>query len=68
MHLRAGKRRILANDTAKRFTDGRCFCCVGSNYRAAEYAARKKAQMFNVARAEVKGVGTGTGSKESGKD
>jgi len=34
----------------------------------AECAARKRAQMFNVAGAEVKEAGTSSGYKESGKD
>ena len=63
----AGRRRISAEERAKRFTDGRCLNCGGFNHRAAECAATKKAQMFKAAGAEVKEVGTGTGSEESGK-
>jgi len=48
--------------------DGRCLYCGGFNHWAAECAARKEAQMFKAARAEVKEVGTKEGSKESGKD
>jgi len=36
------------------------------NYRAAECVARKKAQTFQAAGAELKEEGTGTGSEESG--
>jgi len=68
MDFSAGKRRISAEERAKRFADGRCFYCGGFNHRAAECAARKKAQTFKAAGAEVKEVGTKGGSEESGKD
>jgi len=67
MDLSAGRRRISMEERAKRFMDGRCLCCGGFNHRAAECAARKKAQTFKASGAEVKEVGTGTGSEESGK-
>jgi len=68
MDLSAGKRRISAEERAKRFADGRCLYCGGFNHRAAECAARKKAQTFKAAGAEVKEVGTKDGSEELGKD
>jgi hypothetical protein len=68
MDLSAGKRRISAEERTKRFADGRCLYCGGFNHRAAECAARKKAQTFKAAGAEVKEVGTKEGSEESGKD
>jgi len=68
MDLSAGKRRILAEERAKRFADGRCLYCGGFNHRAAECAARKKAQTFKESGAEVKEVGTKEGFEESGKD
>jgi len=68
MDLSAGKRRISAEERAKRFADGRCLYCGGFNHRAAECAARKKAQTFKAAGAEIKEVGTKEGSEESGKD
>jgi hypothetical protein len=68
MDLSAGKRRILAEERAKRFADRRCLYCGRFNHRAAECAARKKAQTIKTAGAEVKEVGTKEGSKESGKD
>jgi hypothetical protein len=68
MDLSAGKRRISAEERAKRFTDGRCLYGGGFNHRAAECAARKKAQTFKASGAEVKEVGTQGGSEESGKD
>ena len=64
MDLSAGRKRISAEERAKRFTDGRCLYCGGFNHRAAECAARKKAQTIKAAGAEVKEVGTGTGSEE----
>jgi len=67
MDLSAGKRRISAEERAKRFADGRCLYCGGFNHRAAECAGRKKAQTFKAAGAEVKEVGTKDGSEESGK-
>jgi len=68
MDLSAGKRRILAEERAKRFADGRCLYCGGFNHRAAECAARKKTQTFKASGAEVKEVGTKESSEESGKD
>jgi len=68
MDLSAGRRRISDGERAKRFADGRCLYCGGFNHRAAECAARKKAQTFKAAGAEVKEVGTKDGSEESGKD
>jgi len=68
MDLSAGRRRISAEERAKRFTDGRCLYCGGFNHRAAECAARKKAQMFKAAGAEVKEVRTRAGPEESGKE
>jgi len=68
MDLSAGKRRISAEERAKRFADGRCLFCGGFNHKAAECAARKKAQTFKASGAEVKEVGTKEGSEESGKD
>jgi len=68
MDLSAGKRSISAEERAKRFADVRCLYCVGFNNSAAECAARKKAQTFKVAGAEVKEVGTKEHSEDSGKD
>ena len=68
MDLSAGKRRISTEERAKRFADGRCLYCGGFNHRAAECAARKKAQTFKASGAEIKEVGTKEGSEESGKD
>jgi hypothetical protein len=68
MDLSVGKRRISAEERAKRFADGRCLYCGGFNHRAAECAARKKAQTFKASGAEVKEGGTKEGSEESGKD
>ena len=68
MDLSAGKRRISAEERAKRFADGRCLYCGGFNHRAAEYTPRKKAQTFEAAGVKVKEVGTKEGSEESGKD
>jgi len=68
MHLSEGKRRISTEERVKRFADGRCLYCGGFNHRAAESSARKKAQTFKVAAAEMKEVGTKEGSDESGKD
>jgi len=64
----AGGRRISAEDRAKRFTDGCCLYCGAFNHRAAECAARKKAQMVMAAGAEVNEVGTRTGSEQLGKE
>ena len=68
MNGSAGKRMISAEDIARRFADGRCLSCGEFNHRAAQCAARKKAQTFKVAGAEEEQVGTGTGSEESGED
>jgi hypothetical protein len=68
MDLSAGKRRISAEERAKRFADGWCLYCGGFNHRAAECVARKKAQTFKASGAEVKEVGTKESSEESGKD
>jgi len=68
MDLSAGKSWISAEERAKRFADGRCLYCGRFNHRAAECAARKKAQTFKASGAEVKEVGTEEGFKESGKD
>jgi hypothetical protein len=53
MDLSAVKRRISAEESEKRFVDGRCVYCGGLNYRAAEYAARKEAQTFKATGVEV---------------
>jgi hypothetical protein len=68
MDLSAGKRRISAEERAKRFADGRCLYGGGSNHRVAECSARKKAQTFKASRIEVKEVVTKEGSEESGND
>jgi len=68
MDLSARKRRISAEERAKRFVDVRCLYCGGFNHRVAQCAARKKAQTFKAAGAEIKEVGTKEGSEESGKD
>jgi len=68
LYFSAAKRRISAEERAKRFADGRCLYCGGFNHRAADCAARKKAQMLKVAGAEIKNVGTKEGPEESGKD
>jgi len=68
MDLSAVNRRISTEERAKRFVDGRCLYCGGFNHRAAECTARKKAQTFKAAGAEVKEVGTKDGSEETGKD
>jgi hypothetical protein len=68
MDLSAGRRRISAEERVKRFADGRCLYCGGFNHRAAECAARKKAQTFKEVGVEVKEVGTKEGTEESGKD
>jgi hypothetical protein len=66
--LSAGKRRISAEERAKRSADGRCLNCRGFDHRAAECVARKKAQTFKAAGAVVKEVETKECSEESGKD
>jgi hypothetical protein len=68
MDLSAGKRRISAEERAKRFADGRCLYCGEFNHRAAECAARKKAPTFKASGAEVNDVGTKDSSKESEKN
>jgi hypothetical protein len=68
MDLSAGKRRISAEERAKRFADGRCLYCGGSNHRAAECAGRKNAQTFKAAGVEIKEVGTKEGTEDSGQD
>ena len=68
MDLSAGRRRISAEETAKRGTVARCLNCGGFNHSAAERASRKKAQMFSAAGAEVKKVVTRTGFEESGTE
>ena len=68
MDLSAGRRGISAEERATRFTHGRCLYCGGLNHRAAECAARKKAQRFKAAGAKVNEEGPRTGSEESGKD
>jgi len=56
---------ISREERAKTFADERCLYCGGFKQRAVECAARKNAQMFKAAGAEVKEIGTGTGSDES---
>jgi len=68
MNLSAGRRKISAEERAKRFTDGRCLYIGRFNHRAVDRAARRKAQTFKAAVAEVEEVGSGTGSEESGKE
>jgi len=68
MDLSAGRKMISVEESAKRFTDGRCLYCGGFNHRAAECVARTKAQTFKEAGAELKGVGTRTGAEESGTE
>jgi hypothetical protein len=68
MGLSTDKRRISAEECAKRFADGRCFNYRGFIHRAAECAARKKARMFKAAGAETNKVGTKECSEESGKE
>ena len=68
MDLSTSRRTISTEKRAMRFADGRCLYCGGFNHRAAECAARKKAQTFNAAGAENKEVGTREDSEESGKD
>jgi len=67
MDLSAGRRRISAEERAKRFADGRCLYCGGFNHRVVECGARKKDQTFKASGAKVKEVGTKEGSEESGK-
>jgi len=63
-----GTRRISAEERAKRFTDGSCLYCGGYNHRLPDWAARKQAQTFKAAGAEVQEVGTGTGPEELGNE
>jgi len=62
------KRRNSVEERVKRFTDRRCLYCGRFNHRAADCAARKKVQMLKAVGAEVKDIGTGTGSEEMGKE
>jgi len=68
LDLSAGRRRISAEERAKRFTDGRCLYCGGFNHRATECAAKEKASTFKAAGPEEKDVGTGTGPEKSEKE
>jgi hypothetical protein len=68
MDLSVDKRRILAEERAKRFVDGRSLYCGGLNHRVVECVARKKAWTFTAAGTEVKEIGTEEDSEESGKD
>jgi hypothetical protein len=68
MDLSTGKRRMAVEERAKRFANVRCLYCGGFNHRAAECAARKKAQTFKAAGVEINGVETKEDSEESGKD
>jgi len=68
MDLSPGRRKIPAEERAKRYTDGRCVYCGGFNDMAAECVARKKVQTFKAAGADGMEVGTGAGSKELGKE
>jgi len=58
----------LAEERGRKFADGRGLYCGGFNHRAADCAARRKAQMFEAAGAEIKDILTKEGSEESGKD
>jgi hypothetical protein len=53
MDLSVSKRRISAEQRAKRFADDWCLYYGGFNHRAAECAARMKAQTFKAAGAEI---------------
>jgi len=66
--LGAGKRRISSEERANRFTDRRCLYCGGFNHTAAEWTARKSAQMVHTAGAEVNEVGTRSGLESKGKE
>jgi len=68
MDLSTGRGKILTEQRAKRFANGRCLYWCEFNHRLAECAARSKAHTFKVARAEIEEVGTKEGSEESGKD
>jgi len=63
-----GRRRISAEESAKRSRDGRCLYCGGFNHRAAECAATEKAQEFQAAGAEIEEEETKQDSEESVKD
>ena len=58
MDISAGRWMISALEKAKISADGRCLCYGGFNHRGVHCAARKKAQIFKVARAVVKEVET----------
>jgi len=62
MDLSAGRTRISAEEWAKRFADGRYLNSGRFNHWGAERAARKQAQTFKAAGAEVDAVGTKEGS------
>jgi hypothetical protein len=68
MDLSAGRRRIVADEKAKRFAEWLCLDSGVFNHRAAECMARNKDQTFKAAGAQVKEVGTKEGSDESRKD
>jgi hypothetical protein len=68
MYLSAGRMWSSAKERAKRFADGRCLHCGGFNDRAVECVARKMAQTFKAAGAEIKEGGTREDSDGSGKD
>lgn len=53
MYVGAGKRRISAEEMAKRFGDGRYLYCRGFNFRVAECTAWKNTQMFGAGGEEV---------------
>jgi hypothetical protein len=63
MDLSAGSSRIVAEERAKRFTDGRSLYCCGFNHTVAECVGRKTAQTFKAAGAGIKGLGTKAGSE-----
>ncbi|KAF8537899.1 hypothetical protein BDD12DRAFT_806557 [Trichophaea hybrida] len=65
--LSAGRRRMLDNQRAMRFADGRCLYCGGFNDRVVECAVRNKARSFKAAGAEVKDVDRKESSKDQGK-
>jgi hypothetical protein len=52
MNHTAGKRRISAEERAKRFADVRCLCCGGFNHRVAECLSSIKGS-------DIQGVGSG---------
>jgi hypothetical protein len=68
MDLSTRRRRIWAEERAKRFTDGRCLYGGRFNHSAADCATMKKAQTFKAAGAGVKEVGTRECSEGSGQD